>query len=149
MLKKIIAIKNVGRFKNSAASGNPQLGKYTLILGANGFGKTTICSVLRSLNTGYADVIIGRKTLGAPGSVTVELLMDGGPASFDGKAWSATSQKLAIFDGTFIDQNVYSGEVVDIAHKRNLYRVIIGESGVSMAEEEAQLAADSRTKPGG
>jgi wobble nucleotide-excising tRNase len=148
MLKKIIAIKNVGRFKNSAASGNPQLGKYTLILGANGFGKTTICSVLRSLNTGDADVIIGRKTLGAPGSVTVELLMDGGPASFDGKAWSATSQKLAIFDGTFIDQNVYSGEVVDIAHKRNLYRVIIGESGVSMAEEEAQLAADSRTKTG-
>ena len=48
MLKKIIAIKNVGRFRNSAATGNPQLGKYTLILGANGFGKTTICSVLRS-----------------------------------------------------------------------------------------------------
>ena len=146
MLKKIIAIKNVGRFRNSAATGNPQLEKYTLILGANAFGKTTICSVLRSLNTGDASLIIGRKTLGATGDATIELLMESGPTSFDGKAWSATSQKLAIFDGTFITQNVYSGEVVDIEHKRNLYRVIIGEDGVSMAEEEAQLAADGRAK---
>lgn len=148
MLKKIIAIKNVGRFRNSASAGNPQLGKYTLILGANGFGKTTICSVLRSLNTGDASLVIGRKTLGSTGDATIELLMESGPTTFDGKAWSATSQKLSIFDGTFVAQNVYSGEVVDIEHKRNLYRVIIGEEGVSMAEEDAQLAADSRVKTG-
>src|ERR1039458_3412428 len=104
MLKKIIAIKNVGRFRNSAAPGNPQLEKYTLILGANAFGKTTICSVLRSLNTGDASLIIGRKTLGATGDATIELLMETGRTSFDGKAWSTTSQKLAIFDGTFITQ---------------------------------------------
>src|ERR1039458_4601803 len=121
MLKKIIAIKNVGRFRNSAAPGNPQLGKFTLIHGANGFGKTTICSVLRSLNTGDASLIIGRKTLGSTGNSTVELFMESGPTSFnaisfDGRVWSAESQKFAIFDGTFIGQNVYSGEVVDIEH---------------------------------
>jgi wobble nucleotide-excising tRNase len=146
MLKKIISIKNVGRFRNSAATGNPQLGKYTFILGANGFGKTTICSVLRSLSTGDANLIMGRKTLGAAGDATVQLLSDGGPVSFDGTTWIGPSPKLAIFDGTFIDQNVYSGEVVDIEHKRKLYRVIIGETGVSMAEEDTQLAAESRTK---
>jgi wobble nucleotide-excising tRNase len=149
MLKKIIAIKNVGRFRNSATVGNPELGKYTLILGANGFGKTTICSVLRSFNTGDASLIIGRKTLGTTGNPTIELLMERGrSASFDGKAWSEISGRLAIFDGTFIAQNVYSGEVVDLEHKRNLYRVIIGEDGVSMAEEDAQLAADGRAKTG-
>jgi hypothetical protein len=47
MLKKIISIKNVGQFHNSAAPGNPQLAKYTFIAGANGYGKTTICAVLR------------------------------------------------------------------------------------------------------
>ena len=31
MLKKIISIKNVGRFRNSATSPNPQLGKHTFI----------------------------------------------------------------------------------------------------------------------
>jgi wobble nucleotide-excising tRNase len=109
MLKKIIAIKNVGRFRNSVAAGNPQLGKYTFILGANGFGKTTICSVLRSLDTGDASLLIGRKTLGATGDPTIELLLEGGPTSFDGAAWTASTQKLTIFDSTFITQNVYSG----------------------------------------
>jgi len=148
MLKKIISIKNVGRFRNSAAAGNPQLGKYTFILGANGFGKTTICSVLRSLDTDDASLVIGRKTLGATGNPTIELLLEGGPTSFDGAAWTASTEKLAIFDGTFITQNVYSGEAVDINQKRNLYRVIIGEDGVSLAEEDARLATESRTKTG-
>lgn len=148
MLKKIISIKNVGRFRNSAAAGNPQLGKYTFILGANGFGKTTICSVLRSLDTDDASLVIGRKTLGATGNRTIELLLEGGPTSFDGAAWTASAEKLAIFDGTFITQNVYSGEAVDIDQKRNLYRVIIGEDGVSLAEEDARLATESRAKTG-
>jgi wobble nucleotide-excising tRNase len=146
MLKKIISIKNVGRFRNSAATPNPQLGKCTLILGANGFGKTTLCAVLRSLNTGDATLVTGRKTLGSSEESAIELLLESGSACFDGKSWSVKSSEFAIFDGTFIAQNVYSGEVVDIDHKRNLYRVIIGESGVSMAVEEAQLAAESRTK---
>jgi wobble nucleotide-excising tRNase len=149
MLKKIVAIKNVGRFRNSAAAGNPELRKYTLIQGANGFGKTTLCSVLRSLNTGDGSLILGRKTLGTIGNPTVELLMEGNrSAFFDGRVWSETSGRFAIFDGTFISQNVCSGEVVDLEHKRNLYRVIIGEDGVSMAEEDAKLAVDSRAKTG-
>ena len=58
MLKKFIAIKNVGRFLNSAAPGNPQLARQTLILGANGFGKTTIGAVFRSLQTGDPSYIL-------------------------------------------------------------------------------------------
>lgn len=49
MLKKIISIKSIGRFRNSAASGNSQLAKHTFIAGANGYGKTTLCAVLLSL----------------------------------------------------------------------------------------------------
>ena len=52
MPRKIISIRNVGRFPNSATAGNPELALYTLIIGANGFGKTTLCAVLRSLKTG-------------------------------------------------------------------------------------------------
>jgi ABC-type cobalamin/Fe3+-siderophores transport system ATPase subunit len=33
-----------------------------MLLGANGFGKTTLCAILRSLQTGDADHVIGRKT---------------------------------------------------------------------------------------
>ena len=89
MLKKIISIKNVGRFRNSAASGNPQLAKHTFIAGANGYGKTTLCAVLRSLQTGDPAHVLGRKTLGAVDAPAIELLLEGGQARFDGTAWNA------------------------------------------------------------
>ncbi len=146
MLQKIISIKNVGRFRNSATSGNPQLAKYTFILGANGYGKTTICAILRSLHTGEASHVLGRKTLGIADAATIELLLDSGQARFDGTSWSVKHPAISIFDGTFVAENIHSGEVVEIDHKRNLYRVIIGDDGVKLAEEETSLATDSRTK---
>lgn len=148
MLKKIVAIRNVGRFRNSAAPGNPQLLRHTFILGANGYGKTTLCAVLRSLRTGDASIILGRKTLGTDEAPAVELLLDATPYRFDGAAWSAAHPAIAIFDDVFVAENVHSGEVVELDHKRNLYRVIIGEDGVRLSEEDAKLAADSRTKTG-
>lgn len=146
MLKKIISIRNVGRFLNSAASGNSQLAKFTFIAGPNSYGKTTLCAVLRSLQTGEPAHVLGRKTLGATTEPTIKLLLDTGRADFNGTEWSATKPEIAIFDGVFVAENVYSGEAVDIEHKRNLYRVIIGEAGVKLAEEEADVAAASRAK---
>jgi wobble nucleotide-excising tRNase len=148
MLKKIISIKNVGRFRSSAAPGNPQLAKYTFIVGANGYGKTTLCAVLRSLQTGDPAHVLGRKTLGATDAPAIEVLLDGGQARFDGTTWSATKPEIAIFDGVFVAENVHSGEVVAIEHKRNLYRVIVGDVGVKLAAQDADLTAESRAKAG-
>ncbi|RWK54847.1 MAG: hypothetical protein EOR45_37675, partial [Mesorhizobium sp.] len=78
MLKKFIAIKNVGRFRNSAGTPNPQLKRQTFIAGANGFGKTTICAILRSLSSGEPAHVVGRKTLGSTDPLSVELLLDSG-----------------------------------------------------------------------
>lgn len=148
MLKKIISVKNVGRFRNSATSPNPQLSKHTFIAGANGYGKTTLCAVLRSLQTGDPAHVLGRTTLGTTDAPAIELLLEGGQARFDGAAWNATKPEIAIFDGVFVAENVHSGEVVDIEHKRNLYRVIVGDAGVKLAAQDAELAAESRAKTG-
>ena len=144
MLRKIISIKNVGRFRNSAAPGNPELSPYTLIVGANAFGKTTLCAVLRSLKTGDPAHITGRQTLGVKEQPIVELLLPDGQTRFDGAAWSSTHSALAIFDSVFVADNVHSGEVVEIDHRRSLYRVIIGDKGVRLAEEDVSLAGQSR-----
>ncbi len=148
MLKKIIKIENVGRFRNSAAPGNPQLAKHTFIVGANGYGKTTLCAVLRSLQTGDPTHVLGRKTLGVTNAPVIELLLKDGQVRFDGTVWSAVNPEIAIFDGVFVAENVHSGEVVDIEHKRNLYRVIVGDAGVKLAAEDTDLAAKSRAKTG-
>lgn len=52
MPRKIIAIKNVGRFLSYSASGNVELKRYNLIFAENGPGKTTLCAILRSLHLG-------------------------------------------------------------------------------------------------
>lgn len=147
MLKRI-GIRNIGRFNNSNGKGNTDLKKYSFIFGANGHGKTTICAVLRSAQTGNADLLIGRKTLGAAAASSVDLSFDGGGIRFDGARWDTTVPDLAIFDSAYISDNIHSGEVVETEHKRNLYRVIIGAEGIHLSEKECQLAADGRAKTG-
>lgn len=143
MLKKLVSIRNVGPFKDSVAVGNPKLARHTLIVGANGIGKTTLCSVLRSVKSGDPSHITGRKTLGVDEPPTVELSFSDGKKHFDGKAWSAVYPAIAIFDSVFVSENVYSGDVVDIDHTRNLSRVMRAE-GVRLAKEDTFLAALSR-----
>ncbi|MEO6824603.1 MAG: AAA family ATPase [Nitrosospira sp.] len=146
MLKKIIHIKNVGRFQNSQLGGDTSLAKNSFIFGANGFGKTTMCAILRSLRTADNAHVLGRKTLGASEAPSIDFLTSRGNFRFNGDAWSMPYTDIAIFDGIFISENVHSGEVVDTDQKRNLYRVIIGEAGVRLAEQESKWAGESRTK---
>ena len=101
---------------------------------------------MRSLKTGDPSHIVGRKTLGVSEASGVELLFDTGSIRFDGAAWTTTRPAIAIFDGVFVAENVHSGDVVDIEQKRNLYRVIVGDHGVKLAEEDAALAQESRAK---
>ena len=148
MLKKIVAIQNVGRFQNSRAPGNPELLRNTIVLGANGFGKSTLCAILRSLQGGRAAHIVGRQTLGSPGQPTVKLLVDGTFVEFNGQSWSAACPDIAIFDSVFVAENVHSADVVEVGHRRNLYRVIVGEGAVRLARQESQLVEEIREKTG-
>src|SRR3990172_704518 len=146
MLKKFISIKHVGRFLNYSASGAVELKRYNLIFAENGRGKTTLCAVLRSLQSGEPAHVLGRTTLGTGDAPEIKVLLDGGTVTFAQGAWSATVPDLAIFDSTFVSENVYSGDTVDLDHKRNLYRVIVGKHGVELARQIEDLDAQSRAK---
>src|SRR5579862_7697390 len=145
-LRKFITIKNVGRFSNCNASGDVILKRYNLLFAENGRGKTTLCDILRSLQGGDGSFIMGRRTLGSPAAPEIGILTSTGTALFANGTWSATLPSLAIFDSTFISQNVYSGDAVGLDHRRNLYRVIIGKDGVDLARAVDELDAGIRTK---
>jgi wobble nucleotide-excising tRNase len=144
MLERVITISNVGRFRNSAAAPNPQFARHTVLFGPNGYGKTTLCAVLRSLERGEPHHIAARRTLGQDQPPSVNLLWDGQPVRFAGGAWSRVEERLSIFDGTYVAENVHSGDVVDITNRRNLYRVIVGRNGVALARREQELAEEGR-----
>lgn len=117
-----------------------------MIFGGNGYGKTTVCAILRSAQGGEPSHVIGRKTLGASAAPEVDLLFTFGNRRFTNGAWSASTPQISIFDGVFVADNVHSGDVVDVTHRRNLYRVIIGQTGVTLAVEEQRLAELGRAK---
>ena len=60
MLRKLISIRNVGRFLNYGAGGDVDFRRSNLIFAENGRGKTTLCAILRSLQTGDPAPVKGR-----------------------------------------------------------------------------------------
>src|SRR5690242_16367986 len=100
MLKKFVTIKNVGRFLKYGAAGDVELKRYSVIFAENGRGKTTLCAILRSLQSGVAAHVLGRRTLGSHDAPEVRILQDGGTLTFTNGAWSATVPEIAIFDAT-------------------------------------------------
>ncbi|MBI3041458.1 MAG: AAA family ATPase [Betaproteobacteria bacterium] len=147
MLQKIISIKNIGRFRNCAAVGDVTFRRITLIFSENGRGKTTFCAILRSLFTNTPAFIMGRRTLGSPDPPEAQLLFaNNGTISFRNEAWSAPYPEIAVFDGAYISDNVFAGDFVDTAHRRNLYRVIIGAQGVALAARITEIDAQVRAK---
>ena len=144
MLKKFIAIKNVGRFRNSGAHGDIEFRKLSLVYSENGRGKTTLCSILRSLQTNDPAFINERKTADATGQPQVDILTEGGKLTFKNGKWSQNFPKLAIFDSTYVAENVYSGDYIELDHKRRLYQITVGEDGVKLAEKVQKLDGKSR-----
>src|SRR5262249_12310985 len=108
-IKKIVKLKNIGRFANLAAKGDVQFKRLTVIYGPNGYGKTTLAGVLRSLATGDPAYVTERATLAADSGPHAEILLDAGRATFSNGAWSATAGELEIYDSTFVNDNVYTG----------------------------------------
>ncbi len=139
MLKKVIKIENTGKLKNCIAEGDTQFKKNTVIFGTNGDGKSTFCSVLRSLSENDPGYVMGRKTLGQDNDPKIEIRCEGRNVSFDDGSWSGNAPKVAVYDDAFIEQNIYAGNAVDATQRRGLYRVIIGKEGVELARKEEEL----------
>jgi len=146
MLQRVISIKNVGRFKNCAALGDVTFRRFTLIFAENGRGKTTFCAILRSLFMNNPAFIIGRTTLGSIERPEVQLLAGNGTIAFRGGTWSSAFPDIAVFDGTYVSENVFAGDVVGTDHRRNLYNVIIGAQGVTLAARLNDLENQIKAK---
>lgn len=146
VLKKIISVDNVGRLARCRQKG-PELNTYNLFFAENGRGKTTLCAVLRSLETGRHEHITERKTISpTAGEPAAVILTDGGEARYQKQAWNKTVPEIAIFDATFVAQNVHAGEFVGRDHRINLLEVIIGAAGVALSKKVNDLDADIREK---
>ena len=140
MIEKIIKIFGIGRFESYISEGDVSFKKLTLIYGENGRGKTTLSAIFRSLRSNDPMHILERLTLGRKDDSSIDIKTDGKNQIFENKNWkSINNQKIEIFDAAFINENVFSGESVEHGHKKNLYRFVIGEKGVQVAQSVDNL----------
>ncbi len=143
MILNFQLLRNIGQFDSVAAGSQLPLNKLSLIYAENGRGKTTLAAILRSLNTGDPLPIGERKRLTAGHAPHVVFTESNGPnIVFQNETWSRTLHAIAVFDDTFVAENVCSGMEVATGHRQNLHELILGARGVTLNHQvQEQVAA--------
>lgn len=135
MISSFNLLRNVGRFDNVATGAQLPFSRVTVIYAENARGKTTLAAILRSVRSGRAELVLERARLGAqyPPHLVVGNSA-GAPAVFQNGAWDQTFPDIAIFDDTFVAENVCSGIEVGPTQRQNLHELIVGAQGVALAQ---------------
>lgn len=142
---KIEIIRSVGRFEDYAAKGDTTFRDLVALYAPNGNGKSTLSDIFRSLQSGDTDIMFGRHTLNSSDPSEVAIRLQGGKqARFNGKQWSNTCPEIAIFDDTFIEETIHSGNTVEPQQRQRLHQVVIGRESVNI--QTAMDAIDRSTK---
>lgn len=143
MVSQIQLLRNVGQFDSIAPGAQLPFARMTAIYAENGRGKTTLAAILRSLGTGDARLVADRHRVGAvhPPHIIVHC-PDGNQHTLQNNAWSAPLPTLAIFDDTFVSENVCSGIEIEPGHRQNLHELILGAQGVALNATLQRHVAD-------
>lgn len=160
MIKRIKTLKSVGRFieLHSKAGADHDFAELNIVFARNAAGKSTLCDVLRSMTSGKANYIVGRKRLDAGNDPEIVVSLDGPTAPqvvrFQKGAWAnaAASPKIHIYDERFVAENVLVGHHINVDQRRNLYGLVIGAQGITLKQAvdaaEAQLTASGNNARG-
>ena len=146
MLKRIREIRNIGRFADCHDAGR-EFSKETIIFGYNAQGKSTLTAIIRSIQTGNNDILIGRKTFGSTEGIRIAIDFEDGDTNdqyvFQNRAWNKANPNILIFDAKFIADNVFAGENVTFDQQKNLNTIIIGKKGQDLNNEIVALQKQS------
>ena len=110
----------------------------------NGWGKSTLADLLRSLSTNTPDIVIGRKTLAGGLEQKAVVRFGDQQAVFEGGAWTGIRPRIAVYDSVFVNENVFSGDVVTNEHLKNQYGMVVGEEGVRRVRRIVELDSKNR-----
>ncbi len=136
MINKILKIQSIGNYDDYIASGDVTLKKMNLIYAENGAGKTTLARILHSMSVNAPTIILQRKRIGSITQPEVCIKDESGhQLKFDGTKWNRRIQNIAVFDAHFVAENIYTGFQINSDHRRHLYKFVLGDTGVKIAEK--------------
>ena len=144
LLREVKYVQNIGRFEKGLSVAGATFGPCTLVFGENGWGKSTLADLLRSLTMRNPDIVIGRKTLAGGAEQKAVVHFDGQRAVFEDGEWSGIRPRIAVYDSVFVNENLFSGDVVTNEHLKNQYGMVVGEEGVRRVRRIVELDNENR-----
>jgi transposase-like protein len=101
---------------------------------------------LRSISTGNTEILIGRKTLASPTETEQKAVFrfESENAVFEDGSWIGPTPRIAVYDSTFINDNVFSGDFVSADHLKKQYGLVLGEEGVARIKRISKLDEENR-----
>ena len=144
LLREVKYVQNIGRFEKGLSVAGAIFGPCTLVFGENGWGKSTLADLLRSLTMRNPDIVIGRKTLAGGAEQKAVVHFDGQRAVFEDGEWSGIRPRIAVYDSVFVNENLFSGDVVTNEHLKNQYGMVVGEEGVRRVRRIVELDNENR-----
>ncbi len=143
MIKKVLKIKNIGRFNNyNSRSEELAFDENTLIFGENTNGKSTFTAILRSLKTGDSSYLQTRKTFGVSNDIEVEILVEGEVKKYNAGSWR--DENIEIFDNEFIKNNVFDSDNIGDEQMAGLYGILVGDANREKSNNIKQLKDEQR-----
>ena len=143
-LREVKYVQNIGRFEKGQSVAGAAFGPCTLVFGENGWGKSTLADLLRSLTMHNPDIVIGRKTLAGGPEQKAVVNFEGQQAVFEDGVWSGIRPRIAVYDSVFVNENVFSGDIVTNEHLKNQYGMVVGEEGVRRVRRIVELDNENR-----
>lgn len=144
MLHRFRSVEEIGRFAKLTHKAEA-FTRLSLIFARNGYGKSTLCSILRSAADGSPHPITARKRLGAINDSRVDSLWaSGATIAYSAGTWNACPGRVHIFDLEYVSKNLHLGDSVTRENKRSLLPIVLGDEGVALAEKVNGLDSEQR-----
>lgn len=127
MFKKLVYIKNYGKFKNFNVKNtdwNGSFNKINTIYAPNGSGKTSLAELFRS-TIGDNEIITKKQTFETSDLPNIKFILDDNKElKFDGK-WNRTLSNVDVFDSFYFENNLYTISIDDDPEKPNIFELAI------------------------
>ena len=144
MYKKLIHIKNYGRFVNytsKASDWDGSFQKINIVYAPNGSGKTSLAELFKS-TTGDDDVIAKKQTFGITQSPDIKFILDDGKELKFNGSWNKNVANVDVFDSFYFEDNLYAISIYDDPQRPNIFELAISEEITSIKTKILTLKAE-------
>lgn len=142
MIKKILELKNIGRFKKMNTKGDYWTGNIeenNIIYADNGSGKTTLSLVFESVN-GDDFILRKKKSFLTNEDIKIKLLSsEGKQIIYSDNSWNEHVKNIEVFNSFYVEDNIYVINVLSLSKGQTEFELLFGKDNVKIQKRKVEL----------